>query len=288
MKKNDGLGCIYIHTSLDTGKRYVGQTIGCPDERWLEHQSDAKNGSERAFHQAIRKYGADRFISRVVEDGIPKGNQLDEREKYYIALWNTIAPNGYNMTSGGASGSRWWEFLTEEEKQIFRDQMSQISRSWWDSRTEEEMEAFGEMMSHLHRNRIESMSEDEIRDLSESKSLNTRKWWESLTIEERDIICELQSKITKNRWESMTEEERTEHRNKIRDGWNNKSEEEMKAFGELRSQIARSQWSSMTEEERIEHGRKISSGIFNKKLEKEIQSGQTFIPGIDLNSNGDK
>ena len=40
----------------------------------------------------------------IVEENIPE-DQLDQREKYWIKTYDTIAPHGYNLTEGGDGGS---------------------------------------------------------------------------------------------------------------------------------------------------------------------------------------
>ena len=64
------------------------------NKRWSDHQVKASNGSDFPLHDAIRQYGPDRFVSRIVEDNIPR-EDLNNRERYYINLWNTVIPNGY-------------------------------------------------------------------------------------------------------------------------------------------------------------------------------------------------
>lgn len=44
-------------------------------------------------------YGVDNFSFEIIEECAD--NQLNERESYWIQQYNCIAPNGYNMTSGG-------------------------------------------------------------------------------------------------------------------------------------------------------------------------------------------
>lgn len=53
--------------------------------------------------RAIRKYGKESFNRTILEECPIE--QLNEREKYYIAKYNTISPNGYNLTAGGDSNA---------------------------------------------------------------------------------------------------------------------------------------------------------------------------------------
>ena len=50
--------------------------------------------------RAIRKYGVDKF--KITELEKCEEKNLDEREVYYISLYNSYH-NGYNMTEGGKS-----------------------------------------------------------------------------------------------------------------------------------------------------------------------------------------
>lgn len=95
---------IYCYTNLINNKKYIGQTNNLK-RRIKQHKDDSfTNYSEARYnqliHQAIRKYGLDNFEISILEDNIPT-ELIDEKEKYYINKYNTIAPNGYNLTEGG-------------------------------------------------------------------------------------------------------------------------------------------------------------------------------------------
>jgi len=51
---------IYKHTS-PTGKSYIGLTSKSMNERLYEHVKASKCDSNTRFHQAIRKYGIEKF-----------------------------------------------------------------------------------------------------------------------------------------------------------------------------------------------------------------------------------
>jgi hypothetical protein len=89
-------GIIYKITS-PSGKVYVGQTMRSFEERIRNHQ---RKGSEcPAISRAIQKYG-DGMKYEIIEENVPQ-EQLDEREIYWINHFNSLAPNGYNLTTGG-------------------------------------------------------------------------------------------------------------------------------------------------------------------------------------------
>lgn len=48
---------------------------------------------------AIRKYGEENFEVEVVEE--VERTLLDSKEKYYIEYYNSLTPNGYNISKGG-------------------------------------------------------------------------------------------------------------------------------------------------------------------------------------------
>lgn len=93
------MGCLYSLTS-PSGKRYIGISSKDAQARWKIHQMRVREGRSQALQQAIRKYGADKFILRtlVIADDWPYLCNLEERA---IVAFNTRAPHGYNLTKGG-------------------------------------------------------------------------------------------------------------------------------------------------------------------------------------------
>lgn len=88
-------GIIYKLTCLITWKPYVGQTTKTLDERFIQHSR-----TDSLIGNAIRKYGAENFLREVLEV-CDTQEQLNEREKFWIAYFNSKVPNGYNLTDGG-------------------------------------------------------------------------------------------------------------------------------------------------------------------------------------------
>ena len=81
---------IYIHTNLDNGKQYIGQTKRDVRERW--------RGWYNSFlTNAMNKHP---FSSEIVAENLNK-EQADALEKLLIEKYNTLYPNGYNFTEGG-------------------------------------------------------------------------------------------------------------------------------------------------------------------------------------------
>ena len=99
------MGVIYKATNNINGKVYIGQTNNF-SRRKREHIAEALRNLPKdysLFHKAIRKYGPDNFSWEIIEE-IPN-DILDEREKYWIAYYDSYIANklgkGYNLTPGG-------------------------------------------------------------------------------------------------------------------------------------------------------------------------------------------
>lgn len=92
----------YLITCGPSGKRYVGITTQSVADRWKQHLKDSQRrlSREGALARAIRKYGAESFSIEPICVSWSWKN-LCSLETALIAQWNTKAPNGYNLTSGG-------------------------------------------------------------------------------------------------------------------------------------------------------------------------------------------
>lgn len=85
---------IYKITNKINGKTYIGETIQTISKRWSRHCYDAKRGATDHLHSAMRLYGIENFIIEEVE--FCSTESRFERESYYIILYNTLEPHGYN------------------------------------------------------------------------------------------------------------------------------------------------------------------------------------------------
>lgn len=86
---------IYKIENLINHKMYIGQS-NRPEERFAEHLRCTVKGKS-LIRDAILKYGRENFRMEIIgwfED-------YNEKEKYYIQYYNCLAPNGYNILSGG-------------------------------------------------------------------------------------------------------------------------------------------------------------------------------------------
>ena len=91
---------IYKSTNKITGKIYVGQTTHTLDKRIKSHLKESKMESNRPFMLSINKYGEDNFIFETI-DSADNLDELNDKEIYWINFYNSVSPNGYNVTGGG-------------------------------------------------------------------------------------------------------------------------------------------------------------------------------------------
>lgn len=98
-------GIIYIVENKISKKFYIGKTINF-NQRKKAHKN--LRGGARLLNNAIKKYGLKNFIWKKLEKC--KIKLIDNKEKYYIKKYNTMYPNGYNLTSGGG---RTFRFLLQ-------------------------------------------------------------------------------------------------------------------------------------------------------------------------------
>ncbi len=107
-------GQIYVIINSKNGKKYVGQTVSHrlnrgkyklfgSEGRFRDHISEALCNTKKKqcsyLNNAIRKDGSDSFTCNLILEC--NKDELDEKEKLYIKEYNSIYPNGYNLTAGG-------------------------------------------------------------------------------------------------------------------------------------------------------------------------------------------
>jgi group I intron endonuclease len=91
---------IYKSTNKIDKKIYIGQTTQDLDKRIKNHLKESKNNIKRPFLMSLKKYGLDNFIFEVI-DSASNLEELNEKEIFWINFYNSVSPNGYNLTGGG-------------------------------------------------------------------------------------------------------------------------------------------------------------------------------------------
>lgn len=117
----------YIYRILNkiTKKCYIGETKSKDVVwRWNQHKQkiESNNGCP-ALRDAVKKYGIDNFEFSVLIICFD-----DERFKYereYIRKYNSVVPNGYNITNGGEGGGFQGKTHTDQVKNIIKDKLKQ-------------------------------------------------------------------------------------------------------------------------------------------------------------------
>ena len=121
------MGLIYCIT-FKNGKRYIGQTTRTIEKRMKEHLT--QKGCI-ALHAAIEKYGEDNYTIEILI--IVNDELLDDYEKTFIKLFNTLVPNGYNIRDGGSNGKH----CEESRERMRQAKIGPKNHNYGKPRTEE-------------------------------------------------------------------------------------------------------------------------------------------------------
>jgi group I intron endonuclease len=102
-------GVYYIRNKID-GKTYIGQGQDVKERMFRYHANC------NVLLNALNKYGEDNFEREVIE--YCSIEELDDLESYYIEKWNTLIPNGYNISPGGKAPMRGRKHSEESKKRM--------------------------------------------------------------------------------------------------------------------------------------------------------------------------
>ena len=80
---------------------------------------NTSNGKCPCLFRAMLKHGVDKFTCEMLIE--VDNDLLDEYEQKYIEEYNTIAPNGYNLESGGS--------LRKKVNKITREKISKFYKT---------------------------------------------------------------------------------------------------------------------------------------------------------------
>ena len=113
VEKKIGIYCI---ENTINGHKYFGQSVNLKD-RLYGHKTKLKHNKHKNRHLqfAVNKYGIENFNFYIVEEC--DISCLDERERYYISLYNSDNREyGYNIEPGGKKNKS----MSDETKQKLR------------------------------------------------------------------------------------------------------------------------------------------------------------------------
>ena len=124
---------IYKSTNKITGKIYIGQTTHTLDKRIKGHIKESKIESNRPFMLSINKYGEDNFTFETI-DSANNLDELNDKEVYWINFYDSVSPNGYNVTGGGQGKKM---KTTKELSRIISEGLKN-SEKWQETKNNEE------------------------------------------------------------------------------------------------------------------------------------------------------
>ena len=105
---------IYMHINKINHKRYIGQTVRKPEQRWLKNGAGYKECTY--FYSAIEKYGWNNFDHEIL--CIVPESFADTMEKYFIKKYQSNdSKYGYNLDSGGSLYKHRSEFTKKKESE---------------------------------------------------------------------------------------------------------------------------------------------------------------------------
>jgi group I intron endonuclease len=109
-------GEIYVITNEVTRKCYVGQTVRSIALRFREHLIGRQDKNNLYIDRSIKKHGITNFSVCAIQEAFSR-EELDALEIQYIKEFETLAPQGYNLTEGG-SGSSGWKHSAETRRRM--------------------------------------------------------------------------------------------------------------------------------------------------------------------------
>ena len=145
-------------TNTENQKKYIGISIHEPEKRRIKDHFSGRGN--RIIANAVKKYGKDAFTYEILEANV-FDEFLPDLEVAYIANFNTVAPNGYNLTSGGDKHKRLSAEtrlkISEKQKgrpriisEAGRRKLSELAKG----RTGDKNPCFGRKLSEDHRRKL--------------------------------------------------------------------------------------------------------------------------------------
>lgn len=170
---------IYMFINKVNGKKYVGLTSRSLEERTAEHlRHDAT-----LFDKKLREYGITNF-DLIVLDVADTLEELNEKEKYYIKLFKTLVPNGYNLCEGGGVTKGYKH--REESKQKMSESRKQKDISgennpfYGNHHTEEARKKMRKAWTEERRKKLSEESKNRKHSTKKVKNIDTGEIFDSI------------------------------------------------------------------------------------------------------------
>jgi len=129
---------IYLIVDKTNGKQYIGQT-----RRTIKERLEAHRYGKGYLGAAIRKHGISNFTIEEIDYALSQ-DDLDSLERLYIKKYNSMAPNGYNLTDGGTGNYNVANVVKVEMKDKAstlerKQKMSDTAMRTWEARRRNEL-----------------------------------------------------------------------------------------------------------------------------------------------------
>ena len=126
------MGYIYKIVNNLNQKSYIGQTTKQrPKDRFSQHKYLARHPEQEKnisyLHRSMNKYGVQNFTFEIIEQ--TENSLLNQREIYWIDYYNTLIPNGYNLTTGGEGTPGFSRHQSEEQKKKKRESIKEYYKN---------------------------------------------------------------------------------------------------------------------------------------------------------------
>lgn len=187
-QKNLVTGQIYKITNIKNNKIYIGQVVSHRLNkkkyrpfgyigRFNDHISEALNNTKKKqctfLNNAIRKYGKDFFkVDLLLECS---KETMDENEIKYINEFNSLYPDGYNLTNGGKTT----EYIKMDNNQKLNTPKKR-GREFGYKHKKETKEKMKIRLSEFMKNKLKN--EDDKKKLQERTSKNIKTYYDNLKI----------------------------------------------------------------------------------------------------------
>lgn len=172
---------IYKFENKLNNKVYIGKSTNIY-VRYKVHLKNVANGKTTRFYSALRKYGIDNFNFEIIEE-CPK-KRLNERERYYISIYNSNDPSyGYNMTVGGDGGKTCevpWnkgiplaEYMSPEQLKKMGDKISKANKGR--KLTNEHREKISKNHAHYWKDKVSPWKDKHPTEETKKKQSDSHK-----------------------------------------------------------------------------------------------------------------
>ena len=145
---------IYLTTNKINNNKYIGKR-----QTNKQISLDSYLGSGKLLKQAIKKYGKENF-SKIILEECKNADELAEREKFYIEMYNAVNDDSFYNIHEGGNGGNTLKGLSASEMDILRKRRSDKAKA-------------------LEQHRIDTMSPEEYKKFSEKRLANAKRGGEA-------------------------------------------------------------------------------------------------------------